>query len=372
MTAPFRPRAWTAADAQRDSSWLLRLTAEEAEGIDMALKHAKRANKAFTQMTQADFPLPSASRASLERAIDCTQGRWGMCLVKGIPTDRWSEDEARLACWGMSLCMGTARTQNRASQFMNDVRDEGATYKTKGGRGYNTNASLDFHCDSCDVVGLLCRREAKVGGESKIVSSIALRDEIARRRPDLIEVLQGPWYHSYQGAQAPSEPPYYMCPILGSDPVYFAMRANRKNVMAAQRDFPDIPRLTAAQIEVLDLMDELMADPSLCFSMWLERGDLQLLNSYVTLHARTDFQDHEDPNLKRHLFRLWIAVPSSQPLPPEWKTYFGDVRAGSVRGGLVGSAMTQEFLDYEARQAAAMGMLYAPRAVAAETQRNAA
>ena len=372
MTAALQPRAWTAADAKNDTSWVLRLTAEEAEGFDAALKHARQVGKPFVQMTQADFPLPTASRLALERAIACTQGRWGMCLVKGLPTERWTEDEARLAYWGMGLYMGTARTQNRASQFMNDVRDEGGTYKTTGGRGYNTNASLDFHCDSCDVVGLLCRREAKLGGESKVVSSIALRDEVARRRPDLVEVLQGAWYHSYQGAQAPSEPPFYMCPILGNDPEHFAMRANRKNVMAAQRDFPEVPRLTPAQIEVLDLMDKVMADPALCFSMWLERGDMQLLNSYVTLHSRTDFQDHDDPSLKRHLFRLWLAVPTSQPLPGQWQTYFGDVRAGSVRGGLVGSAMTQAFLDFEARQAQTLGMTYTPRAVATDTQHAAA
>ena len=38
----------------------------------------------------------------------------------------------------MGLYMGVGRTQNRASQVMNDVRDEGGDYKAKGGRGYNT------------------------------------------------------------------------------------------------------------------------------------------------------------------------------------------------------------------------------------------
>src|SRR5690606_3229071 len=109
---------------------------------------------------------------------------------------RWTEDETCLAYWGMGLHVGVARPQNRASQFMNDVRDEGGTYRVKNGRGYNTNAELDFHIDSCDVVGLLCRRTAKSGGQSKIVSSIALRDKIRQLRPDLIPVLQQPFYHS--------------------------------------------------------------------------------------------------------------------------------------------------------------------------------
>jgi hypothetical protein len=39
-----------------------------------------------------------------------------------------------------------------------------------------------------------------------------------------------------------------------------------------------------------------------------------------------------------------------------WKEYFGDIEAGSVRGGVRGSQMTEEFLAYERRQAANLGM----------------
>ncbi|MFN6997498.1 MAG: TauD/TfdA family dioxygenase [Aquincola tertiaricarbonis] len=348
--------AWRADQAAADTGWTQRLSAEEAEGFDAALRHARTADKPWLAMAPQDFPLPAASRAALQRAAATTQGRWGMCLLKGLPVDRWNEHEARLACWGIGLHMGVARTQNRASDFIADVRNEGGSYKGTNGRGYNTNAGLDFHCDSADVVALLCRRAAKRGGESKVVSSMAVVEELGRRRPDLLAVLLGPWFHSYQGAQHPDAPPYYMCPLVGSAQGHFAMRTNRKNVMAAQRDFPEVPRLTPQQVEVLDLLDVLMQDPALCFSMWLEPGDLQLLNNYLTLHSRTDFEDHDEPDLKRHLFRLWLALPQSQPLPPDWAEYFGDVRAGAVRGGLYGSGMTREFLDFEQRQAAAMEM----------------
>jgi hypothetical protein len=94
--------------------------------------------------------------------------------------------------------------------------------------------------------------------------------------------------------------------------------------------------------------------------MDLEEGDLQLLNNYLTLHSRTPFEDFEEPDRKRHLLRLWLAVPGSQPLPPQWESYYGDVRAGAVRGGVRGSAITREFLDYEERQARALGMLWRP------------
>lgn len=360
MGVPFKGRAWLARDVEQDNSWVIRLTPDEVSGFDAALAHAQALNKPLLSLTQADFPLPAASQAVLARAIETTQGRWGMCLLKGFPVDRWSEAQTRLAYWGMGLYMGVGRTQNRASEIINDVRDVGADYKVKGGRGYNTNAGLDFHQDSCDVVALLCRRTAKAGGQSKVISSIALRDEVQRLRPDLIPVLQQPWYHSYQGTQDPVQPPYYTCPIFGNDPVHFCARTNRKNTDAAQRDFDDIPRLSAQQVEALNLFDQLMPSDKLCYSMDLEEGDLQLLNNYVTLHSRTPFEDFDLPDRKRHLLRLWLAVPGSQPLPPQWEAYYGDVRAGAVRGGVRGSAITREFLDYEERQARALGMLWRP------------
>jgi hypothetical protein len=350
------PRAWTADEVRQDASWVQRLSAAEVEGFDLALQHARRVNKPLLAMAQADYPLSDASRAALERAIATTQTGFGMCLVKGFPVDRWSEADTRLAYWGMSLYMGVGRTQNRASQVMNDVRDEGGDYKVKGGRGYNTNAGLDFHQDSCDVVGLLCRRTAKRGGMSMVISSMQLRREVQRLRPDLIAVLQQPFFHSYQGTQDPSQPPFYRCPIFGDDPKFFVARTNRKNTDAAQRDFPDVPRLTALQTEALDLFDQLMPSPLLCYSMELERGDMQLLNNYVTLHSRTPFEDFAQADDKRHLLRLWLSIPASQPLPPAFKEYFGDVRAGAVRGGVRGSAITPEFVAYEQRQAAVMGM----------------
>lgn len=356
-----RPQAWKAQDVQRDTSWTMRLTSEQADGFTLALQHAKKASKPLLEMTQEDYPLPDVSRQALERAIETTQRRWGLCLVKGFPTDEWSEADMRLAYWGMGLYMGVSRPQNRASEVINDVRDAGGGYKVKGGRGYNTNAELDFHQDSADVVSLLCRRTAKSGGTSKVVSSIAVRDRVQELRPDLIPVLQSnKWFHSFQGTQDTAQPEFYRCPIFGKDAEYFCARTNRKNAFAAQTDFPEVPRWTAEQKEALDLLDSIMSSDEFCYSMELEKGDMQLLNSFVTLHSRTSFEDYERPDEKRHLMRLWLSIPISMPLPPEWAEYWGDVRAGAVRGGVRGTAITPEFLEYEKRQSDTMKMKFTP------------
>ena len=354
------PRPWTADDARQDTGWVQRLSDDEVAGFDAALTHAKALDQPWLAMTAADFPLNTAAKSALQRAMATTQGRWGLCLVKGFPVGRWSEADSKLAYWGMGLHLGVARTQNPASQYMNDVRDEGAVYKGKNGRGYNTNAGLDFHMDSADVVALLCRRTAQAGGESLVASTIAVAQTLGRRRPDLLAVLQQPFFHHYQGSGDPLQPAYYACPIIGSDPQHFTMRVNRKNIVAAQNDFPALPRVTPQQWTALDLLEQLMADPQYCYRMQLEQGDMQLVNNYVIVHSRTPFEDHAEADRKRHLLRLWLAVPGSQPLPVDWAEYFIDTRAGAVRGGLRGSHMTPEFTAYEARQAAALGMLHTP------------
>ena len=351
-----KPRAWLPKELDQDFSWIHHLSREATLEIEEALQHAKATEKSWLQMTANDFPLKRHAKEAIDRAFAVTQTAYGMCLLKGFPVDRWSAEDARLVNWGIGLNVGVARTQNRASQVMNDVRDEGGDYKVKNGRGYNTNAGLDFHVDSCDVVALMCLQTAKSGGTSKVTSSMAVVEEIKRLRPDLIPVMQQPFYYSYQGTNDASQPPFYKCPILGDDPEFFSLRANRKNVTAAQRDFPEVPRLTPKQIELLDLLDELLPDDKFCYSMELDRGDLQLLNNYVVIHSRTNFEDHDEPERKRHLLRLWLSIPQGQRLPSLWKEYFGDDAAGAVRGGVRGSQITDEFLAYERRQAANLGM----------------
>ncbi|KAK6066041.1 TfdA family Taurine catabolism dioxygenase TauD [Seiridium cupressi] len=357
QNAEYSPKSWTAEDAYRDKPWIQYLSHKEHDGFQSALEHALKVNKPFLEMTQEDYPLPPVSQQALRCALATVKGRRGMCLIKGFPTDKWTESEMRLAYWGIGLYMGVARPQNRAGEVIVDVRDAGGGYKVKGGRGYNTNAGLDFHQVSVDVVALLCRRTAETGGASQVVSSIALRDRVAALRPGLTPVLQANnWYHSHQGAQDRSQSGYHRCSILDNDYRFFCARTNRKNSNAAQEDFPEVPKYTPEQVEALYLLDRIIPLEDYCYTMELERGNIRLLISFVTLHSRTPFEDHENPDKKRHLMRLWLSVPGSQPLPSEWADYWGDVRANAVRGGLCGTTITSEYLAYEKRQAGAFEM----------------
>jgi hypothetical protein len=43
--------------------------------------------------------------------------------------------------------------------------------------------------------------------------------------------------------------------------------------------------------------------------MRFEEGDMQFINNHAILHAREQYEDYDDPELKRHLLRMWIALP---------------------------------------------------------------
>ena len=65
---------------------------------------------------------------------------------------------------------------------------------------------------------------------------------------------------------------------------------------------------------------------------------MQLVNSHVTVHSRTDFVDHENAAEKRLLWRLWLATPDGERLPESWRPAYGAVEPGTVRGGIRGQA----------------------------------
>jgi hypothetical protein len=67
-----------------------------------------------------------------------------------------------------------------------------------------------------------------------------------------------------------------------------------------------VPPLSPEQLTALEILDQLHNDHRYRLTMDLRAGDLQLLNNHVILHSRTAYQDHGDPERRRHLMRLWL------------------------------------------------------------------
>lgn len=353
-----QPKGWTRADIESSSGWVYHLTQPEIDELEAALKHALATNKGFFEMSPSDFPLSEAMVKRLKSIVASTQTDYGFKLVRGFPVHRWTEDELRVFYWGLSLHLGVPRPQGKASSFMSDVRDAGGVYRAKTGRGYNTSSRLDFHADGSDMVGLLVVRTAKSGGSSLISSSITAHNIMLQERPDLVELLYQPFTFSRQGEEAPEEAPYYQAPIFGVEQGRFVCRHVRNHITSAQLSFPEVPRLTPEQIEALDLFDEILAREEVCYHMEFQPGDMQFINNHIVLHARTEYEDHEEVERKRFLLRMWWALPEGQPLPEGFREAYKDVAPKAVRGGFRGINITPEIREFEARMANEHGMKF--------------
>lgn len=73
--------------------------------------------------------------------------------------------------------------------------------------------------------------------------------------------------------------------------------------------------MTAAQTEALGELQRLAASPEFHLDMSIGEGDIQFLNNRVLLHGRTAYEDWPEVARRRHLLRLWLAVPSWPVLP---------------------------------------------------------
>ena len=279
------PCAWRGADMKTRTDWLRPFSTAELAEIDAALQAVKRRGIDHFEIEKQDFPLPGFSQELATITQELESGR-GMIMLRGLPLS-YSPDDLQIVYWGIGTHLGTAVSQNKAGELFGIVKDFQEPYVNTTRRGSKTSAGLQFHSDRCDVVGLLCVRTAKSGGASRIVSSVAIHNEILRRRPDLIDTYYDNWVHSWQGEEPPGSGRTYLRPVFGFRDGYFTGMFSPAYTQFAQ-DFPEVPRHTPQQLEALKLYDQLANE--LALDMQFEPGDIQLLNNHVIYHGRTSLE----------------------------------------------------------------------------------
>lgn len=331
------PAAWYGPQWAHRDDWIVVLSAEDVAEVEAALQawHARVASGATAApapLVAADFPLPRLGARLAALRTELLEGR-GFVLIRGMPVERWSARDASLAFIGLGAHLGRARSQNAAGHLLGHVRDVGLSSTDPNVRIYQTHERQTFHTDSCDVVGLLCLREAKSGGDSLLVSSTTIFNEMRRRRPELAARLFEPIATDRRGEVPAGMKPYFEIPVFSWYEGRLTAIYQRQYIDSAQR-FPDAPRIDAQLREALDLFDSLAEDPALNLRMRLAPGDVQFVHNHVMLHDRTAFDDWPEPARRRHLLRLWLALPGARPLPPVFAQRYGSTTVGD-RGGIV-------------------------------------
>jgi len=297
---------WRPADIADPSEWTVALSDDERDEIVAATERALAAGKTVETLHVDDFELPSLAARTVGWSEMLNTGR-GFLLLRRFPIDRLDEPAVEVAYVGLGLHFGTPVGQDAQATLLGHVRDEVTIRTDPSVRMYRTRVRQDFHTDGADLVGLLCLQRAAAGGESRIASAAAVYNEMLRRRPDLVDVLYEPLYWDRNDEQSAGEDPFFALPVFSD--VNGAPRTFYIGwyIRDAQRH-PEVPRLTAAQIDAMDLLEAIANDHGFHIEMDFQPGDVQLLNNAKILHAREAYEDSDVPGEQRHLLRLWLSA----------------------------------------------------------------
>ena len=303
------PTAWKAADMRaRPEAWTHVLTETEIADLDRALRAVQARGLAMADVTRDDFRLPVLEPflAGLEKEV--RTGR-GFALLRGIPVDRYSDEEVCLIKWGIGTHLGEKVSQNAYGDLLGHVYDHKRDPNETRTRGYQTRGELRFHVDRADMTSLLCLRKGRAGGLSRVVSSQSVHNEILARRPEFLPPLyEGvPYIHIEEAGEMRS----------WKEPVFSATDGVlnctiRRNTVQKAIERSDIV-LSPLERAALDCFDAVAEDPDFVLEMDLQPGDIQFVNNYTVLHGRTAFTDDPAPGKNRHLVRLWLRFFTPRP-----------------------------------------------------------
>lgn len=328
------PSVWRGTELQKREDWIHHVTADEIAELERCADKLIADGRHVPDFGKDDFPLPGFGGV-LGRIRENVVNGLGVHVLRGLPVDRWSREQCAVTYWGIGAHIGEAVTQNAYGHVLGHVKDIGVDVDDVNNRGHRSRAALSYHNDiGGEIIGLFCLNPSKSGGLSSVVSAGALYNEMLERRPDLLAELLQPMYLDRRGEVPEGWNPYYRLPVFSRHEGRLIVCFVRRFVESAQR-FPELPRLTQAQWDALDMLRDLAADPAFSLDITFDPGDIQFVNNLTTMHSRTGYEDYPEPERKRHLLRLWLAVPGGWPLPQAFYDRYGASTPGGRPTGIV-------------------------------------
>lgn len=295
--------AWTKSELIINPNFIYQLKKSDIVEINSALQSCVKLP--FTDITINNFTLLNFSQTIRQKFLPQLETGIGVLLLKGLNTCDYTLDELSKIHWGLGLYFGRAQLQY--GKLMLRIEDAGYDFYHPQARNNNTSGKLWFHNDSCDITAMMGIREAKFGGESQIVSSVAIHNKMVEEYPELVPELYQPYYQTYRNiANVPNKKLFYTKPVFEFDGSRFSCDMTRPTITNAQK-LEGVPKLSAKQIKALDILEEYAECSELCHQFFLDPGDILYVNNHLLLHARQAFEDYDEVDKKRLLLRLHLS-----------------------------------------------------------------
>jgi hypothetical protein len=306
-------RVWSGSEmALKQHEWIVILSEQEQLHILNALRFFQSLNVDPGLMSPKTFPLPKDLSDRL-RAIshDCYNGR-GFCILRGLRPEIFTEEENVLVFAGVSVYVAPIRgfqDLNRELVVCHVIsQDTNPEAQEENLRPAFTNGQVSFHTDIGDILTLFTMDVPDTGGETMIVSSSKIYNELAETRPDLLQELAKDWaFLLSQNYDTDGTP--LITNVAGDKLV---LQYSRLPVTGFRDEGPNptLPPPTPNRLEAMDMLEDLGRKYS--FALPRIPGDIAFINNLCLMHGRNAFDiDANGKPLpsKRHLVKLILRDP---------------------------------------------------------------
>jgi alpha-ketoglutarate-dependent taurine dioxygenase len=302
------PSAWRRADI-RTEDYRVALEGPCLDEIRRVVDDIRAHPLPTILRTPADFDMTNCHAAMAEVRRILKEGV-RFAVVDRLPVEELSKHEAETIYWLLSSMVARPVAQKLDGTMIYDVHDTGKqALPGSGVRPDKTNIEIRFHIDNAynttppEIVGLLCLRTALSGGVSRVLSFHTVHNEFRARHRELLPRLYRPFWFDRQKEFFPGEPETFSAPVFeAGDELRSRFSAHQINGGYKMRGEPLDNEGAGALAATLDIFE----DPKISIDFEFAPGEIQFVDNRTLGHSRTEFEDHPDPNRRRHLVRLWL------------------------------------------------------------------
>ena len=301
-------RAWRASSIDDTTGWYYPLSEDCLAGLERIIRDEQHQSRPITGISRSSASLNGCGEC-LQPVLDALNSGRGFAIVEQVPVEQYEVEEALSMYWLIGQFLGTPMEQNIQGTLLYDVRDTGQNV-AQGARFSVTNAESSFHNDNSfgeplpDLVGLLCLRTAKSGGQSQLISGYALHNELLDNHPDVLKTLYRLFCFDRRGQFEAGESPTSQFPIFQWNMGELTVRYLYYYIQVGHERAGET--LTAHQREALEVVEGLLRRADFRVEFDLQPGQMLFTNNRWILHNRTAFEDYPDPERRRHYVRLWL------------------------------------------------------------------
>ncbi|NDB68632.1 MAG: hypothetical protein EB015_11635 [Methylocystaceae bacterium] len=150
-----------------------------------------------------------------------------------------------------------------------------------------------------------------VGGQSALVSSVAIHNEIVKHHPEYLESLYEGFHMAIPEARLTDQPITHeripvFCYVDGKLSCLYTGRFMHDAAEKLNKPLPGLLK------DALDFIAKTAERDDLAMRFMLEPGEFMIWHNFLNLHSRTSFEN--DETHKRLLLRLWLNVPNGRPV----------------------------------------------------------